>query len=487
MATEKEAFAAMPDAGTLERVETYVSKLEAKKYSLDSYQKWVEVGLALADLGENGRVFFHRTSSHSEKYTPEATDAKFDELLRSRRDVHIGSFFHFVQEALHEEGAGVPIICRVADRYYERTTSPEGDVSWNIRVKAELSQDGIKCKDVPAFAGFTVKHDFLNYQPICGRWLNLSQPIPWTPSPGKFSTIEQLFAHIFGDQLQWGYDRYSLLVKKPEQAQPILVLCSNQQGTGKSTMLSFDKMLFGCNAITLNISEFAQPFNALFASKLLIGVDESVISEAFVKERLKMLSTAKTIQLRKMYCEHQTLPFFGKIVMATNRETDFAKLEKNDLRFWVRRVPQVERFDARFLDKIREEIPAFLNFLITRPMAQPVALSRLWFSPQQLETAQLDIIKLNSRSDCAKDICEWAEDTFAQTEKTEFYAAATEVWNALNRRYPLNLVTRSMREELELTNRNLRYSDLLGYPRNGRAYIFNKEMQSAENQRCITM
>ena len=135
-------------------------------------------------------------------------------------------------------------------------------------------------------------------------------------------------------------------------------------------------MLFGCNAVILNISQYSQQFNGLFASKLTIGIDETVISETFIKERLKQDSTANTIQLRKMHQEHQNLPFYGKFTLCTNREDDFAKLDEEDLRFWVRKVGKIDGFDPDFESKIKEEIPYFLYFLLNREMSVPNPLSR---------------------------------------------------------------------------------------------------------------
>ncbi len=183
-------------------------------------------------------------------------------------------------------------IVRVADEYHEKGQTPQLELKWLPRKRKELEKDGCDLSKVPKFKGWTNEPDFLNYREDVGGWLNLSQPLPYKPKEGDWPTIRQLFAHIFGEQIELGYDYYSLILTKPKQLLPILVLVSEEQGTGKSTLLQFNGMLIGANAVILNVSQYSQQFNGVYAAKLIIGIDETVISEQFIKERLKQDSTA---------------------------------------------------------------------------------------------------------------------------------------------------------------------------------------------------
>lgn len=60
----------------------------------DGYSKWVEIGMALANLGEPGRQFFHAVSSVYPGYDRAKADTKFTNLLRTTRKVTIATFFH---------------------------------------------------------------------------------------------------------------------------------------------------------------------------------------------------------------------------------------------------------------------------------------------------------------------------------------------------------------------------------------------------------
>ena len=60
----------------------------------DGYSNWVEIGMALANLGEAGREFFHAVSSVYPCYDWAKADTKFTNLLRTTRKVTIVTFFH---------------------------------------------------------------------------------------------------------------------------------------------------------------------------------------------------------------------------------------------------------------------------------------------------------------------------------------------------------------------------------------------------------
>lgn len=365
-------------------------------------------------------------------------------------------------------------IVRVADKFYELVSDPNGSKVWVFRDRKALRDDKINVEDVPKYYGFTVDHNFTDYKESIDGWLNLSTAIEWKPKQGKYDTIQALFKHIFDEQIEYAFDRYSLLIKKPKQLQPILVLVSKEQGTGKTTLLNFDNLLFGTNAVILNVSQYSQEFNSLYASKLLIGIDETIIKQDFIKERLKQDSTASSIQLRKMHQEHTSLPFYGKFTLCTNKETDFAQLDDEDMRFWVRKVNKLKGFDPDFMAKIKSEIPAFLYFLLNREMKVKTALSRMWFSPEQLQTDALIAVRVESKSECAKSIVIYLEEKLAERESDEIKFSATDLCYALNNKYALNTLVKALRGELGLYNKDERYVNFHETPCRGRVYTYTK-------------
>ena len=83
-----------------EAVVRCVEKIE--QYGIDitgGYSEWFRIGMSLASLGDaKGRPLFHAVSRQYKGYTYEETDRKFNDLLRSRGDVGLGTFFYWCQQ-----------------------------------------------------------------------------------------------------------------------------------------------------------------------------------------------------------------------------------------------------------------------------------------------------------------------------------------------------------------------------------------------------
>lgn len=80
---------------TLDKVARLTEEVVRRGIDLtDGYSKWIEIGMALANLGEAGREFFHAVSSVYPGYERAKADMKFTNLLRTTRKVTIATFFH---------------------------------------------------------------------------------------------------------------------------------------------------------------------------------------------------------------------------------------------------------------------------------------------------------------------------------------------------------------------------------------------------------
>lgn len=80
---------------TLDKVARLTEEIVRRRIDLtDGYSNWVEIGMALANLGEAGREFFHAVSSVYPCYDRAKADTKFTNLLRTTRKVTIATFFH---------------------------------------------------------------------------------------------------------------------------------------------------------------------------------------------------------------------------------------------------------------------------------------------------------------------------------------------------------------------------------------------------------
>lgn len=295
---------------------------------------------------------------------------------------------------------GIPYM-RVGTTMYKQVNQPAVNGGFTKRlipwtssaIKVDHGNDYLS--QVPKYDGFCTVPSHTDYQPVIGCFLNLYQPINHVPTEGEFPHIEALVCHIFGEQYDLGVDYLQLLYLNPVQKLPILLLVSEERNTGKTTFLNFLKAVFQENATFNTNEDFRSQFNADWAGKLLIVVDEVLLSRREDSERLKNLSTAKTYKVEAKGKDRQEVQFFAKFVLCSNNESLPVIIDPGETRYWVRRIHRLESDDTNFLQKLTAEIPAFLYFLQHRQLTTRQE-SRMWFSPKLTETpALLRIIRCN--------------------------------------------------------------------------------------------
>ena len=128
--------------------------------------------------------------------------------------------------------------------------------------------------EIGKYDGFCIIPSHIDYRQVYGTFLNQYEPIGHTPCEDDFPYIRLFLEHIFEEQIELGFDYIQLLYVRPTQMLPILLLVSNERETGKTTFLKFLKALFGKNATFNTNEDFKSQFNADWANRLLILVDE---------------------------------------------------------------------------------------------------------------------------------------------------------------------------------------------------------------------
>ena len=250
---------------------------------------------------------------------------------------------------------------------------------------------------VPKYDGFCTVPDHVDYRPVVDKFLNIYEPIDHQPKEGDFSHIQSLVRHIFGEQYELGMDYLQLLYLQPIQKLPILLLVSEERNTGKSTFLNFLKALFQDN-VTFNTNEdFRSQFNSDWAGKLLIMVDEVLLSRREDSERLKNLSTTLSYKVEAKGKDRDEIAFFAKFVLCSNNEYLPIIIDAGETRYWVRKIDRLQSDDTDFLQKLKAEIPAFLYHLQHRLLFTE-RKSRMWFAPSLLHTEALQRIIRSNRN-----------------------------------------------------------------------------------------
>ena len=231
---------------------------------------------------------------------------------------------------------------------------------------------------------------------ITSSLYNLYAPILHHPQDGEWKTINKLIHHIFDykniagvPMYEMALDYIQLLYTRPAQHLPILCLVSQEQATGKSTFLKFLKSIFTENMALLDSARLSGNFNSHWAGKLIVATDEAFLDteKKELANRLKMIATNDVIPMEGKGRDSVQVANFAKLIMCSNDEKNFAKIEAEDTRYWVVKVatiPKEER-DTHMDDKLLAEIPAFLYFLKNRPMYYKEA-TRLWFEVEDYDT-----------------------------------------------------------------------------------------------------
>ena len=258
---------------------------------------------------------------------------------------------------------------------------------------------------IKKYDGFCTVPSHTDYHKEIDGFYNLYEPITHVPVEGEFPDIIKLMRHIFGEQFELGLDYMQLLYRQPTQKLPILLLVSEERNTGKTTFLNFLKAVFQDNTTFNTNEDFRSQFNADWAGKLLIVVDEVLLCRREDSERRKNLSTAQTYKVEAKGKDRQEVNFFAKFVLCSNNELFPVIIDMGETRYWVRKVMRLDSDDTNFLQKLKEQIPAFLYYLQHRPLSTTKE-SRMWFNPALIRTEALERIMQSNRNHTEIDIVE---------------------------------------------------------------------------------
>lgn len=333
--------------------------------------------------------------------------------------------------------------------------------------------------DIKKFDSWCNVPDNIDYKEVIRGNKNLYSKISNVPVEGKCETILGLLNHIFGDQIELGLDYMQLMYLNPIQLLPVLCLVSEENQTGKTTFGNLLGCMFESNACILGKSELDTQFNSSYASKLAIVFDESKV-EAKAMDKLKALATAQTIQLRRMHTDHQSLDFFGKIILLSNHTKDFISATKHDQRFWVRRLKPFGKYDPKFDDNIKREVPHFLYLLSKRTLSTKKD-SRMWFNAQNLITEDLIAVQENSHTWLYKELSDYLLEMMDNEGTTKIECTTKDLKNEFfknNSKYGTSDIKKVLQDEMGLissTVKRYRFHKEIGETKTGRIYTILKD------------
>jgi len=385
---------------------------------------------------------------------------------------------------------------RVGIKYYKRTAKIDrnGVIRRELKLWDKptiLSDYGKESIDkIPIYDDFTLDPDNVNFRAIVNNNYNLYSPFEHVPQLAKnykgemgWYWTKTLLEHIFGDQYELGLMYISTLYKLPKQKLPILVLVSEERSTGKTTFVDWLDILFGGNTVIINPQDIENQFNGSYADKNIVMIEESKFKSRGALEKLKNLSTQKKILVNTKFVQQYSLPFHGHLIITSNDENKFSKIDASEIRYWIRKVPTLEgKANHNILSDMTKEIAPFLYYLSTLDPIDTTK-SRMIFTPEALNTDALQMVKRESRSSLYKDIEILIDDFFVQNnDVVELMFSLTDIkdkWFNHNNQIDRPFIKMVLRDEFKARigkmQRYIPFDD--GIPssnnkKSGRPYIF---------------
>jgi hypothetical protein len=347
----------------------------------------------------------------------------------------------------------------------------------------------------------------INYNGIVSKYYNRYQPVEHNMVKGEWPTIEKFLRHIGSDKNTSGDSMYNFLLdylkisyENPKQRLPVVCLVSYEFNTGKSKFLEFLRLIFKLNVTILDNERFTGKFTSHFSDKLFVCLDEGFIpiEQKIMKERIKNFSVGDTMWLEGKGKDAKEIDNYCHLVMTSNDESNFMQIDKNQNRFAVLRVAPFEgKTDPNLLDKMENEISAFLYFLLNEyNLTYETAQSRFSFETKIYETETLLKVQKNTRTKWIVELEQYLLDIFNITDMEQLAYTPTDLVKALNERGVKVLATNIinyLQDELKIypTEKPVRYAYFsqktiimdMPYEENynkesrvGKVYLFNRSL-----------
>ena len=367
------------------------------------------------------------------------------------------------------------------DRYGIRRTEIKG---WK---KDEMKQDyGPKILNtIPKFDDFVVWPDNDNYQACINNCYNAYSEFEHPFYDGDVSDVMypmsmQLMRHIFGKQLDQGMSYLKILYQHPQRPFYILSLVSKKRNTGKTTFINWLDLIFGNNFMQTTIKDLENGFNGNYSAKNIIAIDEAVSDKKQVVELVKYLTTTKKLSVNEKWVRQYNVDFFGKMMFLSNQETKFMKVDSEEERFWIRKIPPItdDMRNENILEDLLKEIPFFLKHLRDLPDID-FSKHRFGILPCDIFNDSLVAVKEESKNWLYKEIKEYLIEYFFSGVDDIVYASAIDIKNkffAYNNQVQNSFVKATLQDDFNLTpnKENKKYLSIVGEQKRGYFYTFKK-------------
>jgi hypothetical protein len=437
---------------------------------------------------------FHVFSSSAEPFQQNCSYTPFQILVLTHHKSNYTTAYDWVRGKFLQE-SDTPYI-RVGTDYFKRIVKTDrfdiqrtelkkwsrqsilDDHATNDRNKKYLNL-------IPQYDDFAIQPDNINYSPIVNNCYNLYSEFMHKPEPGSWERTDLLMHHIFGDQYGLGMRYMQMLYLHPKRIAPILVLVSKERETGKTTFLNWLNMIFGANMVTIGAQDLTNDFNHIYATSNIVAIEETLIEKSLTVEKLKALATNKFLTVNQKFVSQYKIPFHGKFILTSNNEDKFARVDLEEIRFFVRKLLKPPVKNHRFEEKLTCEIPAFLHHLTTLPPID-FCVSRTGFTVEEMDNGPLRAVKEESRSSLYHELKILFTDYFNEHENSglpSVLAAPVDIkrkWFSTDNRIGAHYIGNVLKNEFSLNSepnqRYIPFESIAGQTKTGTPYKFTRSM-----------
>lgn len=314
-------------------------------------------------------------------------------------------------------------------------------------------------RHIERYSGFTNIASHTNYQQVIGDDWNLYYNVDHNPTPGDYPHIKLLLEHLFQEQYNLILDYITILYRKPMQKLPVICLVSRKQKTGKSTFVYLMKLIFKQNMTLISNQDLTEPFNDHWTSKLIAASEETMLEKKEAYERIKSLSTGKTIQRKEKNKSARDIPNMLHFIFCSNHEDDFIRIDDHDSRLWIRKIGTIKQQINHFDEKIADEIPHFVQEIENREIQYQQRGERLYFLPEDFQTDAFRNVVKNSEPTIIKELREHLIDMFIETGAMIQKMSVKDIKNEFGLRFENNYINKMIKQyfKLSLTNSTYQY------------------------------
>jgi len=191
--------------------------------------------------------------------------------------------------------------------------------------------------------------------------LNYWSGVSVTGKPGNWFPIKQFLLEVIcaGDYVKLDYllQYIAHMLQKPEEKPGIMIVLLGGQGTGKGTFFRLISSIWSRTTLHVsNIEQVVGRFNGCLERNYIICMDEALFSgDRKSLDSLKSLITEPVCYIEQKYQPGHPIDSYHRFIASSNHE-HFARIEKDDRRFWFLSVSDKYQVDTQYFDGVYANI-----------------------------------------------------------------------------------------------------------------------------------